>query len=237
MPRPVERRWAVEFYSLLPERDVSAFEHDPQNDVTERGRESRADQRCETRIGAHQLRNDEAGDQSGDGAANRDLVGNNEMLEIDKGRDEQNGNEDPIGNGDLPGKKLPDREKQKRGQQFDAEIAKGNFVSAFCATAAQKQPADDRNILLPRNLGFTDGAKRTTRFFDRDIARQSINADVQKRTNGRAGKERDHREKCDVKGNIHAIRSKFSTFGVPSSTRSRCSFRKGATLAAPLRSE
>ena len=128
------------------------------------------------------------------------------MFEIDKGGDEQDRNENPIGDGDFPRKRFPNCEKQKRGEQFDAEIAKGNSGPALGATAAQKQPANQRNILLPRNLCFADRAKRTARFFDRDIARQSINADVQKRADGCAENERDHSENGVIERDFHAIR-------------------------------
>src|SRR4051812_42984082 len=89
---------------------------------------------------------------------------------------------------------------------------------------------------MPRNRRFALGTKGAPRLADRNVARQTINADVQKRADRRAGYESNHCEKCDVKENIHAIRLQLSLCGAPSTTQSRCSFRKATSLARPLRS-
>src|SRR5436190_20230347 len=163
MARPSKRSWSIQLYSFSAESDLSALEHDPQNHVTERGRESSAHQSGQTRIRAHQLGDDKARGNSRDCSANRDLIRNNKVFEIDKGGDEQDRNKNPIGDGDFPRKRFPNGEKQKRGEQFDTEIAKGNSGPALGATAAQKQPANQRNILMPGNRRFAGWTERTPR--------------------------------------------------------------------------
>src|SRR5207249_11151803 len=126
MARPGKRSWSIQLHPFSPESDLAAFEHDPQNYVTERRRENSTNERSQTRIRAHQLGNDKTRDNSHDRSANGDQVGNNEVLEIDEGCDEQDRNENPIGDRDFLRKIFPDGKKQKSRQQFDAEIAKSN---------------------------------------------------------------------------------------------------------------
>src|SRR5437016_6219639 len=137
-PCPFKRCWRVKSHSFFPERDFAALEHDPQNDVTERSREGGANERSHARIGAHQLWNKKTRDDPRDCATNRDLVRNNKVFKVDKGGDEENGDKDPITDGDLPRKNSPDREKQKRRQQFDSEITEGDPRAAIGATSAEK---------------------------------------------------------------------------------------------------
>src|SRR5262249_48141648 len=141
----------------------------------------------------------------------------------------------PIRDCDLPREKLPHRQKEDRGKQFDAEIAKRDFASAFCATAAQNNPAHERNILVPWNRSIARRTKRTPRLLDRNLPRQTVNANVQEGTDGRAGDERDDCKKCDVKRNIHAIRPLISLCAVPSTRRSKCSLRTATPSGSPSR--
>ena len=128
------------------------------------------------------------------------------MFQIDEGCDEQDRNENPISDRNLPRKNFPNGEKQKGSQQFDAEITKRNPDATLRATTTQEEPAHYWNILPPRNLRFAVRTKRTARFFDRDVAGQPINADVQKRADGRAGHESEHGEKRVKERDVHAIR-------------------------------
>ena len=68
-------------------------------------------------------------------------IGNDEMFEVDKGRDDQNGNEEPVSDSHLPGKKFPNREKKQRGQEFNAEISKRDSGAALGTTPTQEKPA------------------------------------------------------------------------------------------------
>ena len=107
----MERSWSIQLHSFFAKGDLSAFEHDPQNQITERGCERGTDQCRQTRVRAHQLGNNKTRDNSRDRSANGDLVGNNKMFEIDEGGDEQDRNENPVGDRDFPRKNLPDGEK------------------------------------------------------------------------------------------------------------------------------
>src|ERR1700726_790454 len=124
MPRPIEWSWSIQLHPFFSEGDLSALKHDPQNYVTERGRERGTHERSQPRVRAHQLRNDETRDNSRDRSADGDLVGNNKVFKIDESGDKQDRNENPVGDSDLPRKNFPNGEEQKRGQQFDAEITK-----------------------------------------------------------------------------------------------------------------
>src|SRR5207237_10350966 len=126
-------------------------------------RERGANKRGQTLVRAHQFGKNKTRDNPRDRPANRDLVGNNKVFQIDESCDEQDRNKNPVSNRDLPRKNFPDSEKQKRGQQFNAEIAKGNPGAAVCATPAEKQPTHQRNVLSPWNLCFASRAKGTTR--------------------------------------------------------------------------
>jgi hypothetical protein len=95
-------------------------------------------------IGAHQRRNRKARNDSGNRAANRHLIGNDEVFKVDKGGDDKNRNENPVGDCNLPRKSSPNCEEEKRGDQFYAEIAKRNPASAVRAPLAQYEPTDQR---------------------------------------------------------------------------------------------
>ena len=74
---------------------------------------------------------------------------------------------------------MPNHEKKKRGDQFHREIAECDFVAAVCAAAAQHEPTDQRQILVPGDRLLASRTKRAARFIDGKIERQPINADVQ----------------------------------------------------------
>ena len=60
------------------------------------------------------------------------------MLEVDKGGRDDERDEDPVSDRDLPGKRLPNDEKEKSGEQFDRKIAEGNTRATPGAVAAQQ---------------------------------------------------------------------------------------------------
>jgi hypothetical protein len=88
IPRPGKRRRRVEPDLLFAEGQLAAFEDEPEQGVTKsRGTDGRPE-RNQTRVGEHQPWHDEAGDHAGGSAAERDLVGDDVMLEVDeRGRD------------------------------------------------------------------------------------------------------------------------------------------------------
>src|SRR5206468_2914724 len=100
------------------------------------------------------------------------------MLEVDKCSNDEERNENPIGERDLPGKLAPDGEKKKSGQEFHREIAEGNAAATVRTAPPQKEPAQERDILIPPELLLARRAKGAARLVHRKIERHSINADV-----------------------------------------------------------
>jgi hypothetical protein len=107
------------------------------------------------------------------------------MFEIDKCSNDKERNKNPVRDRHLPRKALPNRQEKQRRDHFHCEIAEGDFRAAICATPAEQNPADQRQILLPRDRLFADRAKRPTRLVNGKIGRPAIYADVQKRSDGR----------------------------------------------------
>src|SRR6202040_2923924 len=107
----------------------------------------------------HQFRNQKAGDNSRDRAANRHLVRNDEMFEVDKWRDDKDGNENPVGDCDLPWKNSPHRQKKQGSDQFDAKITEGDLAAAVGTAPAKREPAHQRQVLAPGDLLFAIWAK------------------------------------------------------------------------------
>ena len=159
------------------------------------------------------------------------------MFEIDKRRDDNERNKDPVSHRHLPGKALPDRQKEQCGKQLHGKITECYFGTAVCAAAAQQKPADQRQILMRGNRLLAARAKGAARLIDGKIARQPVNADVQKRADGGAKNKCKHAEEKLVNGFVHAITWPSMSHGAPSSTRSRCSFRKAGTSEVPSRSK
>ena len=62
---------------------------------------------------AHQFRHCKRGNQSGSGTADGDFVGDDEMLEVDKGRGDEERDENPIGDCERPRKSIPDDKEEE----------------------------------------------------------------------------------------------------------------------------
>jgi hypothetical protein len=115
----------------------------------------------------HQLRHSEARQDPNDCSADRDFVGNNEMLEVDEGGRDEERNKKPVSDRDVPRKNFPDPEKEKRGEKFDGEITEGDAGAAVRAFAAKEQPAQERDVLVPGELGLTTRAEPAVPFAGR----------------------------------------------------------------------
>src|SRR5579884_1987839 len=205
-PNPREGRRRIKADSLSSKGDLARLQNDPKNHITQGGGQKRADKGHQARVGFHQSRDRGAANRSGKDAAQRHPVGNNEMLKVDERPNDQQGNEEPVGDRHRPGKGFPNHQKQQRGEQFHAEISKGDFASAFCAAAAKREPADQWHVLLPWDGIFAGRTKRTTRSANGKIKRPAINADVEKRADCRAKNEGKRLEEGLLQRRIHAIR-------------------------------
>ena len=60
------------------------------------------------------------------------------MLEIDEGGGDDERDENPVSDRDLPRERFPNDEEEKRGEQFDREIAEGDARAALGAASAQQ---------------------------------------------------------------------------------------------------
>ncbi len=87
----------------------------------------------------HQCRQDETRQNSRGRSAECDLIRNDEMLEVDESGGDQQRNENPVGDRDVPGKGAPDCEEQERGQEFDGEIAEGDAIAAIRAASRARK--------------------------------------------------------------------------------------------------
>src|SRR5438132_1074648 len=202
---PGKRRGCVETNSFFPKGDLTRFQNKQKNQITEHSREQGANAGGDPRIRFHQSRYCQAGNEPRDYSADRDPVRNDEMLKIDKCPDDEERNKNPVSDRHWPGEALPDCEEKKRGQQFHRKIAKCDFASAICAAAAEYHPADQRQVLLPRNRLLARWTKRAARLVYRKIARQPVNTDVQKGADCGAKNESKYAEEKLVNRIVHAI--------------------------------
>jgi len=77
---------------------------------------------------------------------------------------------------------LPERPEKKTGEYFDEEVSKGDAGSAVGAPAAQPKPGEDGEIAVPGDWRFAGWAEGAARFAHREVAREPVDADVEKRT-------------------------------------------------------
>ena len=126
------------------------------------------------------------------------------MLKIDKCPDDKQRDKNPVCDRHLPGEGLPDREEKKRREQFHRKVAKGDFAAAVCAATTEGDPTDQWQILMPRDRRLARGAKRAARLVDREIDRETIDADVQKGSDCRAENKGKRRQKKLVNRMSHA---------------------------------
>src|SRR5678815_5024414 len=139
---PRERRRPVELDPFSAKSDLSRFEHDPENHVTERSGQRGANTGYHARICLHQSWNNNAASYARDCSADCYAVRDNEMLKIDKRSNDHQRNENPVRNRHLPRKPLPDRKEKKCGKEFHREIAERNLCAAICASTAKREPTD-----------------------------------------------------------------------------------------------
>src|SRR5436309_8010919 len=233
---PRERRRRVELDPFSAKSNLSRFQNDPKNHIAERSGQRGANTGCHARICLHQSWNNNAASHARDCSADCHPVRNNEMLKIDKRSDDQERNKNPVRNRHLPREPLPDCKEKKCGNEFHREIAERNFCTAMCASAAKREPTDQRKIVMPWNRLFTLRTKRATRPIDGEIDRPAVDADIQKRTDRRAEHEGKRAEEKILSRMLHAISWRsVSMRGAPSAMRSRCSFRRADTSGAPVR--
>src|SRR5262249_15582112 len=137
-PRKCCRR--IEHDPFSTKSDFTCFEHDPKNHIAEGTGERGANTGRYTRIGLHQSRNNDAAGHPCDCSADGYAVRDDEMLKINERSDDQERNENPVRNRDLPREPFPDRKEKECGNEFHRKIAECNFRPAICASAAKREP-------------------------------------------------------------------------------------------------
>jgi hypothetical protein len=113
------------------------------------------------------------------------------MLEVDEGGGDQQRNEHPISDRHVPLEREPHGEEHQRRDQLNGEVAKRDAAAAIRAFAAQEKPADERQILVPRDLFLARRTEGALRLVHRQIERQPVDDDVQERADHRAQDKRD----------------------------------------------
>src|SRR4051794_29115539 len=129
----------------------------------------------------HQLRDEQARKDARTDAAERDLIRNDEVLEVDEGRGDKERNKYPVGDRDVPWEAAPDEQEHHRGEQLDEEVAESDARAAVRAAPAQMEPADQWQVVVPGDRCFAGRAEGALRLVDGKIERQAINDDVEKR--------------------------------------------------------
>ena len=119
------------------------------------------------------------------------------MVEVDERGDDHRGHEDPQRERENPSVMIempPHGVEQDSGQEFDQRIADGDGLAAEAALPTQREPGKDGQVMEPLELVFAVRAEGTLGFVDRHAEGQTVDADVQERTDDRAEYERENVE-------------------------------------------
>ena len=150
-----------------------------------------------------------AEEDADDRATDGDFVGDDEVFKVDKSGDDEEGRHHCIGEGEEEGVIWgsvssgggyfePNGEKEQGGEEFDSEVAEGDTGVTIGTFSSKKQPAEEGNILVKRNGVFATWTKGTLGLIDRKFAGHSVNANIEKGTDGGTEDERKGGEEIIV---------------------------------------
>ena len=196
---------------FLPNASLPASTTPPQREVAHRRPDHRPQQPQPVRGLAHEPWDDEARRQPRPHAAPGDLVGDDEVIEVDERGDDHQRRENPVGADDRPGglEAVQDQDEQRRREQLHERIARGDAFVTVRAASTQGQPAHDGQVLVPRDLRLAVRAERTARLVDRQSQRQAVDADVEERTDDPAEDEgRERKEEIVIEQREHKDRAR-----------------------------
>ena len=153
--------------------------------------------------------NGKAEEDAHDRAADGDFVGDDEVFKVDKSGDDEEGRHYRVGEGEEEsviwgsgssggGYFEPNGEKEEGGEEFDTEVAEGDAGVTIGTFASKKQPTEEGNILVKRNGVFATWTKGTLGLIDRKFAGHSVNANIEKGTDGGTEDEREGGEEIIV---------------------------------------
>ena len=132
-------------------------------------------------------------EKAGGHAAERDAVGQDEMVEVhERAEDQGAGEKDIDGREERPAVDEPQAGEQRAGEQFDDEVARGDGGLAVAALAAEEEPREQRNI-VPRRDGVVAGGAVGAGPGNGFVARDAPDADVEEAADAEPGKEDEDR--------------------------------------------
>jgi hypothetical protein len=102
------------------------------------------------------------------------------VLKVDKGRDNEKTNEDPISDSDRPGKGHPDYKEEETRNKLNREVAKANAAPALRTFPSKPEPAQQWKVLPPGDRCFTGRTKGTAWLVDGKSMRQTIDTNIEK---------------------------------------------------------
>ena len=142
------------------------------------------------------------GEKADDNPADGDLIGNDQVLEIDKNGDDKPGQHDRRNQrqpGGTRSESEPATEKSDAGEQLHEEVANRNRVAAIRAFPAQHQPGDERHVQEPGDGVFALRAMGpgVDHAF---LPRHPVDADVQKAPDHRTQDEKN--DAPEMEGNL-----------------------------------
>ncbi len=158
------------------------------------------------RLGVLEARRQPRAEEAGGHPAKGNLVGNDEVLEIDEGGGHQARQETRVDQGQrqrLPARANPAAQEQQARQQLDYEIAGRNPRTAVPALGPQVNPGNQRDIQIPGNGVVTVRTMRG-RVNDALAQGQTVDADVEEAADHRAEDEEDDAPEAERHGGPHS---------------------------------
>ena len=132
-------------------------------------------------------------EKAGGHAAERDAVGQDEVVEIDeRAEDERAGEEEVDGRLEGPAMDEPEDGEERAGEQLDEEVARGDGRLAVAALAVEDEPGEQGEV-VPGGDGVVAGGAMRAGPDDGFVARDAPDADVEEAADAEPGEEDEDR--------------------------------------------
>ncbi len=195
--------------AFFAEGHFAELNDQPEGGVADSGAEEAEEAAVERGGLAVEDGNRKAKKDANDRAADGDFVGNDEVFKVDKGGDNEEGGHHGVWESEEEGMIWrsvssgggyfePNGEKEEGGEEFDSEVAEGDAGVTIGTFSSKKQPTEEGNILVKRNGVFATWTKGTLGLIDRKVAGHSVNANIEKGTDGGTEDEREGGEEIIV---------------------------------------
>jgi hypothetical protein len=186
--------------AFAAEGEFAEFDDDPKDAEAHGGAAEGEEETAKMSGFGHEFGDGESAEEAGDGAADGDLVGEDEVLDVDESASDEEGDEEPESE-DLgaPGanvspiapKMEEDGVEEDADEEFDPEVAGRDGGTAFGAAAAEDEPGDEGDVVVEGDLVFAGGAKGASGLIDGEAAWEAIDHDVEEGSYACAQKEDD----------------------------------------------